>query len=176
MTVQTEAPEEMSLFSSLEGLRSAKSTHRLNQIARIRANGVGDHISLPQLVVCGYQSAGKSSVLEGITGIPFPRQDGVCTKSARLMAEVQHRLNGNFANYVRENGQKRKLCNRDPSELSAGSETESEEGDGLVLVNKQELNKQELNKQELNKQELNKQELNKQELNKQELNKQELNS
>jgi hypothetical protein len=82
MTVQTEALEEMALFSPFEGLRSAKSTHRLNQIARIRANGVGDHISLPQLVVCGDQSAGKSSVLEGITGIPFPRQDGVCTKFA----------------------------------------------------------------------------------------------
>lgn len=77
-----EAPGEATLFSSLEGLRSVKSTHRLNQIARIRANGVGDHISLPQLVVCGDQSAGKSSVLEGITGIPFPRQDGVCTKFA----------------------------------------------------------------------------------------------
>ncbi|PVH71738.1 hypothetical protein DL98DRAFT_93304 [Cadophora sp. DSE1049] len=37
-------------FPSLEGLRSAKSTHRLDQIARVRAKGVGDHISLPQLV------------------------------------------------------------------------------------------------------------------------------
>ncbi|KAL9109075.1 MAG: hypothetical protein Q9187_008207, partial [Circinaria calcarea] len=27
-------------------------------------------------------SAGKSSVLEGLTGLPFPRQDGVCTKFA----------------------------------------------------------------------------------------------
>ncbi|CZS94323.1 related to dynamin GTPase [Rhynchosporium graminicola] len=69
-------------FPSLRGLRSAKSTHRLDQIAHVRAKGVGDHISLPQLVVCGDQSAGKSSVLEGITGIPFPRQDGVCTKFA----------------------------------------------------------------------------------------------
>jgi GTPase SAR1 family protein len=69
-------------FSSLGGLRSAKSIHRLKQIARVKANGVGDHVALPQLVVCGDQSAGKSSVLEGITGIPFPRQDGVCTKFA----------------------------------------------------------------------------------------------
>jgi hypothetical protein len=80
MTVQTEGLEEMVLFSSLEGLRSVKSTYRLNQIARIRANSVRDHISLLQLVVYRDQSAGKSSVLEGITGIPFPRQDGVCTK------------------------------------------------------------------------------------------------
>jgi GTPase SAR1 family protein len=78
----SEAPVVDTRFTSLGGLRSATSTHRLNQIARIRASGVGDHISLPQLVVCGDQSAGKSSVLEGITGIPFPRQEGVCTKFA----------------------------------------------------------------------------------------------
>jgi len=69
-------------LASLEGLGSTKSTHRLNQIHRVRANSVGDHISLPQLVVCADHSAGKSSVLERITGIPFPRQDGVCTKFA----------------------------------------------------------------------------------------------
>lgn len=63
-------------------LQSAAVKQRLNQVDKIRAIGVGDHISLPQLVVCGAQSAGKSSVLEGITGIPFPRQDGVCTKFA----------------------------------------------------------------------------------------------
>jgi len=62
------------------GLGSAKTSKRLNQIDRVRANGIGDHIALPQLVVCGDQSAGKSSVLEGITGYPFPRKDGLCTQ------------------------------------------------------------------------------------------------
>ncbi|KFY95921.1 hypothetical protein V500_02612 [Pseudogymnoascus sp. VKM F-4518 (FW-2643)] len=66
--------------NGLEGLKSKKSTQRLNQIDHIREFRVGDHISLPQLVVCGDQSAGKSSGLERITGIPFPREDGVCTK------------------------------------------------------------------------------------------------
>ena len=65
---------------AVTGLQSAKSTIRLEQIAALRARGVGDHVDLPQLVVCGDQSAGKSSVLEGLTGLPFPRQDGVCTK------------------------------------------------------------------------------------------------
>lgn len=68
--------------SGLTGLRSSQTFERLNQIDQVRANGVSDHISLPQLVVGGDQSAGKSSVLEGITGIPFPRQDGMCTRFA----------------------------------------------------------------------------------------------
>ncbi|KAF3291428.1 hypothetical protein TWF970_000641 [Orbilia oligospora] len=60
----------------------SRSQGFLQKVAELRAQGVGEHISLPQLVVCGDQSAGKSSVLEGITGIPFPRNDGVCTKFA----------------------------------------------------------------------------------------------
>lgn len=63
-------------------LQTNRTSERLNQIDRVRANGIGDHVALPQLVVCGDQSAGKSSVLEGITGIPFPRQDGLCTRFA----------------------------------------------------------------------------------------------
>lgn len=39
-------------------------------------------MSLTQLVLCDDQSAGKSSVLEGITGIPFSRRDGLCTSFA----------------------------------------------------------------------------------------------
>lgn len=61
-------------------LRTAASSSRLNQIEKLRENGVGELVALPQLVVCGDQSAGKSSVLEAITGIPFPRKEGMCTR------------------------------------------------------------------------------------------------
>ncbi|KAH6671977.1 P-loop containing nucleoside triphosphate hydrolase protein [Halenospora varia] len=40
------------------------------------------HIKLPQIVVVGGQSSGKSSVLEAVTGIPFPRDADACTKFA----------------------------------------------------------------------------------------------
>ena len=35
-----------------------------------------------KLVVVGDQSSGKSSVLEGLTGIPFPRDSTLCTRFA----------------------------------------------------------------------------------------------
>lgn len=68
--------------STLGGLQSSASLKRLSLISNLRSRGVGDHIDLPQLVVSGDQSTGKSSVLEGITGVPFPRQDGLCTRFA----------------------------------------------------------------------------------------------
>jgi hypothetical protein len=68
--------------SGFRGLQSHASLKRLSLISNLRSRGVGDHINLPQLIVSGDQSTGKSSVLEGITGVPFPRQDGLCTRFA----------------------------------------------------------------------------------------------
>lgn len=68
--------------SGFRGLQSDASLKRLSLISNLRSRGVGDHINLPQLIVSGDQSTGKSSVLEGITGVPFPRQDGLCTRFA----------------------------------------------------------------------------------------------
>ena len=64
----------------LSHLRTPTSSFRLNQIESIRSHGVGDLVALPQLAVFGDQSVGKSSVLERVTGIPFPRQEGLCTR------------------------------------------------------------------------------------------------
>ncbi|KAJ6003846.1 hypothetical protein N7540_013128 [Penicillium herquei] len=54
----------------------------LEKIDKLFACNVGEHINLPQLVVVGDQSSGKSSVLEGLTKLKFPRNIGLCTRFA----------------------------------------------------------------------------------------------
>ncbi|KAF6812953.1 interferon-induced GTP-binding protein Mx1 [Colletotrichum plurivorum] len=52
----------------------------LAKIDKLRELNVGAIIPLPQLVVVGDQSSGKSSVLESLTGFSFPRAAGLCTR------------------------------------------------------------------------------------------------
>jgi GTPase SAR1 family protein len=54
----------------------------LEKIDKLFACNVGEYINLPQLVVVGDQSSGKSSVLEGLTNLKFPRDSGLCTRFA----------------------------------------------------------------------------------------------
>src|SRR5262245_1763379 len=68
---------------SLDQLQSPEQTQLLDAIDKLRNQGLGQYnISLPQLIVCGDQSSGKSSVLEGLTRLRFPTKDGLCTTFA----------------------------------------------------------------------------------------------
>ncbi|TDL25543.1 hypothetical protein BD410DRAFT_717419 [Rickenella mellea] len=49
-------------------------------ITDLRAMGAQSHIDLPRITVIGNQSAGKSSVVEAISGITVPRSSGTCTR------------------------------------------------------------------------------------------------
>ncbi|KAE9982197.1 hypothetical protein EG328_011109 [Venturia inaequalis] len=73
---------KMATTSSLAGLQSEEQSHVLDIVQQLRQVGLDSVLSLPQLVVCGDQSAGKSSVLEALTEIPFPRNDNLCTRFA----------------------------------------------------------------------------------------------
>ncbi|KAF2181486.1 hypothetical protein K469DRAFT_671236 [Zopfia rhizophila CBS 207.26] len=57
----------------------------LNKIDKLRELNAKS-IELPQLVVVGDQSSGKSSVLESLTGFSFPQAPGLCTRYATLIS------------------------------------------------------------------------------------------
>ncbi|OQV10939.1 Dynamin central domain-containing protein [Cladophialophora immunda] len=63
-------------------LQSKDHEEILNVIDQLRSEGISKYVSLPQLIVCGDQSSGKSSVLEAISGLSFPAKDNVCTRFA----------------------------------------------------------------------------------------------
>ncbi len=76
------SPKVLEITTSLEGLQSDEQRNVLNIVDQLRKCDLESMLSLPQLVVCGDQSAGKSSVLEALTEIPFPRNDDLCTRFA----------------------------------------------------------------------------------------------
>ena len=56
-------------------LQSDDHEELLDVIDSLRAQGISRYIDLPQIIVCGDQSSGKSSVLEAVSGIRFPTKD-----------------------------------------------------------------------------------------------------
>ncbi|KAK0258042.1 hypothetical protein B0A54_07101 [Friedmanniomyces endolithicus] len=68
--------------SSLDALQSTDSRRVMDIVDKLRRSGLSGILQLPQLVVSGDQSSGKSSVLEAITEIPFPRKENLCTRFA----------------------------------------------------------------------------------------------
>ncbi|OAL42618.1 GTP-binding protein [Pyrenochaeta sp. DS3sAY3a] len=67
---------------SLQALQSDDQRKVMDIVDKLRRTGLSGIVGLPQLVVCGDQSSGKSSVLEALTEIPFPRKENLCTRFA----------------------------------------------------------------------------------------------
>lgn len=72
--------------TALGQLQNGDQASLLDVIDELRGHGISKHIDLPQLIVCGDQSSGKSSLLEAITHLPFPTKDGICTTFATEVA------------------------------------------------------------------------------------------
>lgn len=63
-------------------LQSDDTRNLLDIVDNLRSQGISRYIDLPEIVVCGEQSSGKSSVLEAISGVTFPSKDNLCTRFA----------------------------------------------------------------------------------------------
>ncbi|TGJ86876.1 hypothetical protein E0Z10_g1904 [Xylaria hypoxylon] len=68
--------------AALGELNSSAASVLLDTIDDLRELQVGEIVNLPQIIVVGDQSSGKSSVLEAISGLPFPTKGDICTRFA----------------------------------------------------------------------------------------------
>ncbi|KAL3482061.1 P-loop containing nucleoside triphosphate hydrolase protein [Aspergillus californicus] len=70
------------MLSGISTLDNDSRVRVLGIIDKLRELGVSENVSLPQLVVVGDQSSGKSSLLEALTGLSFPIASDLCTRYA----------------------------------------------------------------------------------------------
>ncbi|RLM00109.1 hypothetical protein CFD26_107993 [Aspergillus turcosus] len=68
------------MLSDIDDFDTGGRARLLETIDRLRELGINESVSLPQLVVVGDQSSGKSSLLEGMTGFCFPVASDLCTR------------------------------------------------------------------------------------------------
>ena len=65
---------------------SASVRPLMDLVDDLRKIGVQRDVPIPQIAVMGDQSSGKSSVLEALSGIPFPRGAGLVTRCATQLS------------------------------------------------------------------------------------------
>lgn len=63
-------------------LQSQDHRDLLDIIDKLRSKGISRYVDHPEIIVCGDQSAGESSVLEAIFGMAFPTKDNLCSRFA----------------------------------------------------------------------------------------------
>lgn len=81
LTLVAATDEIMTLKENLLYRRTPLVREVLDANDNLRSIGLGTQFDFPAIVVIGDQSAGKSSVLEAISGVPFLRGAGVVTRA-----------------------------------------------------------------------------------------------
>jgi hypothetical protein len=89
--------EQKGLFDTIDDL------HSLN---------IGRIVDLPQIIVVGNQSSGKSSVLSALSRVPFPTSSAVCTRFPMELALRTDQETRIEVSIIPEDGKKKKLPTR----------------------------------------------------------------
>lgn len=63
-----------------EDLINERAKPWISLLDSLQTLGIEEELPIPQIVVFGDQSSGKSSLLESISGIPFPKGVGLVTR------------------------------------------------------------------------------------------------
>ena len=111
--------------TALEGLKSADQAELLDSVDSLRSQGISQYVSLPQIIVCGDQSSGKSSVLEAISGVAFPTDSDICTRFPTELVLRKHKLADTVVSIVPD--QNRSNAERESLEKFNKSLKESED-------------------------------------------------
>lgn len=69
-------------FNVLDQMNNPDAKKLLDTIDSLRALQVGQIVDLPQIIVVGDQSSGKSSVMEALSRVKFPVDGDLCTRFA----------------------------------------------------------------------------------------------
>ena len=97
-----EPPASFETQLQLNGLGKDQAA-LLDLISDIQGDGTAG-IELPQIIVVGGQSAGKSSTLEAITGLPFPKKAEACTRFATEIRLKHASVEGFAAEIIPDKG------------------------------------------------------------------------
>lgn len=100
MDPDSSSPE---VSNTLSQLNNTEARALIDTIDNLRDLQVGEIVDLPQIIVVGDQSSGKSSVLEAISRVKFPIDSDLCTRFAtelilRKAAESNFAVSIQFAN------------------------------------------------------------------------------
>ncbi|KAI4168374.1 MAG: hypothetical protein LQ343_006459 [Gyalolechia ehrenbergii] len=72
--------KESNTLLNKDPFRNEDTQRLFEAIDELRGCGANHEIELPELVIVGDQSAGKSSLLQSLTDIPFPVDERLCTR------------------------------------------------------------------------------------------------
>ncbi|KAH0558671.1 hypothetical protein GP486_004679 [Trichoglossum hirsutum] len=74
------ACDEQRARISTDPFQNRDNQEIIDLIDQLLECGINKSIGIPQIVIVGDQSSGKSSLLQSLTDIPFPVGDGLCTR------------------------------------------------------------------------------------------------